>query len=93
MNRHLAALNKLVEENFERNGGGPKRVDAGSLDALRRAADGQQAAQIAIRKTIVAAPSSARPSLEAALEAIQQAHGRVSAAVEAAAPSGSKKRQ
>ena len=89
MNRHLAALNAVVEENARRQRLDPTAVDAGFLEALQHSAQGQQSAQIALEETLAEAPSKSQPGLGEALDAIQRAQERVRAAAAAAGQAGS----
>ena len=88
LNRHLAALNTVIEEKARQQRLDPTAIDAGFLEALQHSAQGQQSAQIALEATLAEAPSKDQPGLGEALDAIQQAQARVRAAAAAAGQAG-----
>ena len=89
LDRHLAALDAVVEDNLRREQAAPAVVDSGFLEALGRVVEGQDSARVTLKETLGQAPEDAQPGLGAALEAIQQAQERVRAALESALPSDS----
>ena len=89
LDRHLAALDAVVEDKLRRQQAGPAVVDSGFLEALGRVAEGQHSARVTLKETLGQAPKDVQHDLGISLEAIQQAQGRVRAALESALPSGS----
>lgn len=89
MNRHLAALNTVLDEKVRQQRVDPMAIDAGFLEALQHSAQGQRSVQIALEETLAEAPSKTQPGLGEALDAIRRAQERVRAATEAVDPAGS----
>lgn len=80
INRHLLALDGIVEEKVSANDA-PTDVDF--LESLEYAVQGQQSAQAALEE-ISERTQDSQPDLGAAIDSIQRAQERVHAAIEAA---------
>ena len=89
LDRHLAALDAVVEDKLRREQAAPAVVDSGFLQALGHVVEGQHSARVTLKETLGQAPRAAQHDLGVSLEAIQQAQERVRAALESALPSGS----
>ena len=89
LDRHLAALDGVLEDKLMRERAAPAMVDAGFLEALGRVVEGQHSARVTLEESLGHAPGEVQRDLGESLEAIQLAQERVRAALEAALPSGS----
>ena len=89
LDRHLAALDAVVEDKLRRVQAAPAVVDSGFLGALDRVVEGQRSAGATLKETLGQAPRDVQHDLGVSLEAIQQAQERVRAALESALTSGS----
>ena len=89
LDRHLEALEAVVEDKLRREQAAPAVVDSGFLEALGRVVEGQNSARVTLKETLGQVPRDVQRDLGVSLEAIQQAQERVRAALESALPSGS----
>ena len=89
LDRHLAALDAVMEDKLRREQAAEAAVDSGFWEALGRVVEGQHFATVTLKESLSRAPRDVQPEMGDSLEAIQQAQDRVRAALESAVPAGS----